>query len=341
MTTTVLARPTEMRVPRRGTDGTTSVEAELMGGRVSVQLRPHPRAETDPGSGSGSEGDRCTQRDAVRTIRRIASWADRLTRFNEDSELSRLNADPATAVPVGPTLAAVLATARAAGRATRGIVDPTLLAPRLAAENPNAGAPDSVAVDSLPAGRSWTIQRGGRHSVVTRVAGTRFDLGGVAKGWIADRAVAALWDYPAVVIDADGDLAIALAFGEDWRIGVADPRTDGATLTNVELRGLDPAGRQRFGLATSGTSVHRWSHGGRTSHHLIDPRSGRPAITDVVQATVLAESATAAEAAAKTIVILGASRAEALLDQPGVWASIVLTESGEVLASPSALRWLA
>ena len=341
MTAAVLARPVKMRDPGRGTDGTTSVDAALMGGRVSVQLRPRPRAETDPGAGSGSEADRCTQRDAVRTIRRIASWADRLTRFNEDSELSRLNADPAASVPVGPTLAAVLATARAAGRATWGIVDPTMLVPRIAAENPNAAAPDSVAADSLPAGRSWTIQRGGRRSVVTRVAGTRFDLGGVAKGWIADRALAALWDYPAAVIDADGDLAIALAFGEDWRIGVADPRTDGATLTNVELRGLDPAGRQRFGLATSGTSVHRWSHGGRTTHHLIDPRSGRPAITDVVQATVLAESATAAEAAAKTIVILGASRAEALLDQPGVWASLVLTESGEVLASPSALRWLA
>jgi len=330
-------RPAEMPEPGRGTDGTTSVGADLMGGRVSVHLRSaRPLAQAGFGVVPASETDRRTRRDAARTIRRIASWADRLTRFNEDSELSRLNADPAPSVPVGPTLAAVLAVAHAAGRATNGIVDPTILASRLAAENPNAAGPDSV-----PAGHPWTIQPGARRSVVTRAAGTRFDLGGVAKGWIADRAAAVLWDYPAVVIDADGDLAIALAFGEDWRIGVADPRTDGATLTTVELRGLDPAGRQRFGLATSGTSVHRWSHGGRASHHLIDPRSGRPATTDVLQATVLAESATAAEAAAKTIVILGSSQAEAILDQPGVWACVVLTDGGQVLASPSALRWLA
>jgi thiamine biosynthesis lipoprotein len=334
---TVSIAPAEIGDPRRGTDGTITVGADLMGGRVSVQLRAtRPLAEANLGAASASEADRRAQRDAARTIRRIASWADRLTRFNEDSELSRLNADPAPSVPVGPTLAAVLATGLAAGQATNGIVDPTILGSRLAAEIPNADAPESV-----PAGRSWTIQPGGRRSVVTRSAGTRFDLGGVAKGWIADRAAAALLDYPAVVIDADGDLAIALAFGEEWQIGVTDPRTDGATLTTVELRGLDPAGRQRFGLATSGTSVHRWSHGGRTTHHLIDPRSGRPAATDVVQATVLAESATAAEAAAKTIVILGASRAEAMLDQPGVWACVVLTEGGQVLASPSALRWLA
>ena len=163
----------------------------------------------------------------------------------------------------------------------------------------------------------------------------------MAKGWIADRAVAGLAGYPAVLVDADGDLAIALAFGEVWRIGVADPRTEGDTLATVELRGLDPSGSQRFGLATSGTSVHRWSHDGRASHHLIDPRFGTPAVTDVIQATVLAESATAAEAAAKTIVILGSTRTEAMLAQPGVWACVVLTESGRILASPSTLRWLA
>jgi thiamine biosynthesis lipoprotein len=269
-------------------------------------------------------------------MRRIGSWADRLTRFSEDSELSRLNSNHAPSVPVGPTLAAVLATALAAGRETNGMVDATVLPARLAAEDPNAPG-----TGPMPTERSWAIQPRGRGSLVTRTPGVAFDLGGVAKGWIADRAVAALLDYPAVLIDADGDLAIALAYGEQWRIGVADPHSDGETLTIVELEGLDPAAHQRFGLATSGISVHRWTHGGQATHHLIDPRSGRPASTDVVQATVLAGSASAAEAAAKTIVILGSSQAEAMLEDPGIQACIVLTESGRVLASPSTLRWIA
>ena len=76
------------------------------------------------------------------------------------------------------------------------------------------------------------------------------------------------------------------------------------------------------------------------THHLIDPRTRRPAVTDVVQATVLADSATAAEAAAKTIVILGSEQAEALLDHPAIRACLILTDDDRVLASPSVLRWL-
>ena len=83
---------------------------------------------------------------------------------------------------------------------------------------------------------------------------------------------------------------------------------------------LPPAtGPRRFGLATSGDE--RPPLGARpdaTAHHLIDPATWRPAETDVVQATVLADSARAAEAFAKTAVLAGSDRAPALLDRPGV-----------------------
>ena len=77
-------------------------------------------------------------------------------------------------------------------------------------------------------------------------------------------------------------------------------------------------GPTAFGLATSGTSVHRWTIDGRSSHHLIDPRTGRPARTDLVQATVLAGSAREAEAIAKTAVIVGSEAALGRLDRPGI-----------------------
>lgn len=271
------------------------------------------------------------------TLRRIGSWADRLTRFSDTSELSRLNAAPAPSVQVGPTLGAVLATAQTLGRETDGIVDPTVLAERLAAEDPNAS---SAPAGPISAGRRWSIETGRRGAVVHRVTDVRFDLGGVAKGWIADRAAASLASWPAVLVDADGDLAMALAYNEAWSVAIADPRTDGATLGTFEVVGCDPTRRQRFGLATSGTSVHRWTRDGSVTHHLIDPRTRRPAVTDVVQATVLADSATAAEAAAKTMVILGSARAEAFLDHPAIRACLILTDDDRVLASPSVLRWL-
>ena len=314
-----------------------SIEADLMGGRVGVHLRPaRPpvlASEDDVASAAKSARDA-----AESTMRRIGSWADRLTRFSEASELSRLNADPAPSVRVGPTLAAVLETARTLGEASGGIVDPTVLHERLAAEYPPAGRPTP---GPTPVVRRWSIEPRRRGAVISRAPDVRFDLGGVAKGWIADRAAAALSSYPAVLVDADGDLAMALAFDEAWRVAGADPRTEGATLGTFHVAGLDPAARQRFGLATSGTTVHRWTHDGVPTHHLIDPRTRRPAITDIVQATVLADSATAAEAAAKTIVILGSAQAERLLDHPAIRACLILTDDDRVLASPSVLRWLA
>ena len=332
-------------VPASGLEDVISAEADLMGGRVGVYLRlahppldglDRPAAEAARRAAAHREAAR---REAVRTIRRIGTWADRLTRFTPTSELSRLNTHPADLVPVGPTLAAVLAHAAQAARDTGGSGDATLLDARLAAERP--GPDRSVADPLAPADRSWVVDLGARGGHVTRRPGIRFDLGGIAKGWMADRAAAMLAAHPCVIVDADGDLAIALAHGEEWQIGVADPRDGGSQLGVLQLAGLDPSRPQRFGLATSGTSVHRWSRNGRTSHHLIDPRTGRPAVTDVVQATVLAESASQAEIAAKSIVILGSEKGTALMERPGILAVIVLTEDDRVLASPSALRWLA
>ena len=85
----------------------------------------------------------------------------------------------------------------------------------------------------------------------------------------------------------------------------ADADADALPLATLRLVGGDGWTRS-FGAATSGTSVHRWQLAdGRANHHLIDRRTGRPADTDVVQATVVAPTAREAEMIAKTAVILG------------------------------------
>jgi thiamine biosynthesis lipoprotein len=122
-------------------------------------------------------------------------------------------------------------------------------------------------------------------------------------------------------------------------MGIADPREVDGLLGVLQFHGGQAP--VHFGVATSGTSVHRWRHATGAAHHLIDPRTWRPAVTDVVQATVVAASAREAEALAKTAVIVGAERAFALVDRPGVLGALVLTEHGELRATPEMLRWLA
>ena len=309
MTMTEVALPELAAAPGPG-----GASRPMMGGEVAV------RATGDAGMAA---------LEAV--LDRIEAWASRLTRFDPSSDLVRLNAAPSDRVRVGPTLTAVLDWARGAEGMTDGLVDVAMLDARLAAEaGGDASRPQS-------ASRRWSIERGPRASTVRREPGVRFDLDGVAKGWLADRALAVTPGRSAMV-DADGDIALRLAPVDAWGIAVADPRGDGALLGVLQFSAQEPS---RLGVATSGTSVHRWTHETGGTHHLIDPRTWHPAATDIVQATVVAGTAREAEVLAKTAVIAGSGRAFRLLDRPGVLGALVLTTRGEVCATPEMLRWLA
>lgn len=311
-----------------------------MGGGLGVHV-----AVTDAAALAGAELD------AARVAARVRAWAGRLTRHAPASDLMSANADPRGAVPVRPTLAAALRWAADAADLTGGIVDATLLRERLAAEaTPGAETPPAAPVAAAGglaarnAGRAlqptWRIESA-RHrgALLHREPGTAFDLDGVAKGWIADRALALLDRHPGALVDADGDIAIRSAAGDTWEVGVADPRTPGAQVAVFVLPGASLGAR--YGLATSGISIHRWVGPDGERHHLIDPRTGRPAATDVVQATVLAGSARAAEAWAKTAVVLGLVAALDVLDRAPFLGAILLVSDGRVLAVPRTTRWLA
>ena len=300
-----------------------SVATTAMGGRLVVHL-------------AAAAGDAGARRDARRVLARVGRWADRLSRHVETSELSALNADARSSVSVGPTLAAALRAGLEATETSEGLVDITLLDARLLAEGlpaagPRAGVPGAWALTSGPR----------RTAMVRRAPGLRFDLGGVAKGWLADRGLELLASWPGAVVDADGDLAVRCGPGQLWAVAVDDPRSDGAALAILHLSAPRTGWPVRWGVATSGTSVHRWRRSHEVRHHLIDPRTGAPAVTDVVQATVVCGSALRAEALAKAAVIAGSIDGLALLERAGTRGAVILTERGETLALPSTLALLA
>ena len=328
-------------------------DAPSMGGRLRIAVTVPETADGD----CRAADERTARRLGESVARRVAAWADRLTRFDAASDLSTLNASPATSARIRPTLVAVLAWAEDADARSGGIVDVTMLRERLAAEagglpdhesrGMNAGGKAGTDADTgtdadagtCPTGAAgtWRLARDARGGTVTRTPGLAIDLDGVAKGWIADRALGLLATAHGAAVDADGDVAVRLAPGDTMDVAVADPRDPSAPLGFLALRATVPWDAT-YGIATSGTSVHRWQSG---THHLIDPRTRRPAITDVVQATVLARSARDAEVLAKTAVILGRDEGLTFLDAAGALAAVVLTERGECLAPPRSLDWLA
>ncbi len=271
------------------------------------------------------------ERDLRRVAARVDAWARRLTRFRDDSDLSELNRSVDTpSVRVRPILGEILVRAHRARVRTEGLVDVTLLDARLEAE---------TATFKLRQAGRWWVEGRGRDSVVIREGRVRFDLDGVAKGWFADRALALLGAYPAALVDADGDVALRVPTWSSWQVSIADPFDEAADLAVLSV----PLARRAhpFGVATSGTSVHRWRGTDGWTHHLIDPRTGRSSETDVVQASVVAESALAAEALAKAAVIAGSDEGMRMLERSGAWAAVLLLEDGEVIASRQAVRWLA
>jgi thiamine biosynthesis lipoprotein len=294
----------------------------MMGGEVAIH------AIDDSGA-----PDTAARLDGV--LDRLEVWASRLTRYNDSSELMRLNASPAGTVAISPTLTAVLDWARMAESISDGLVDIAMLDARLAAETGASIAPP------VHASRRWSLRRTARGASVERQPGVRFDLDGVAKGWLADRALA-ITPGRSALVDGDGDVALRVAWGDEWVIGIGDPRAHGTLLTSIRLDAGGPqaSSPRTLGIATSGTSVHRWAVGETETHHLIDPRTWRSAATDIVQATVVAGSAREAEVLAKSAVIAGTSGAFGLTDRPGVLGVLVLTTRGELRATPEVLRWL-
>lgn len=280
---------------------------------------------------------------AARLVGRVPEWFGQwercLSRFRPDSELMRLNARPGRFVRVSRTLWAVLRAAQRAERASAGLVRPGLLEALAAAGYTRSFAPEDrpPAADGgarLPAppypaapARPGALELRSRPRAAWLAPGARLDLGGVAKGWAAQEAVRRLRCVGPALLDAAGDIALSgpRAGGAPWALGVADPLRPGANLGLLLLRG--------GGVATSGRDYRRWRQDGRWQHHLIDPRTGRPAQTDVLSATVVGPSVLAAEAAAKAALILGGRAGLDWLERRPALAGLLVLEDGRVLRS--------
>jgi thiamine biosynthesis lipoprotein len=155
----------------------------------------------------------------------------------------------------------------------------------------------------------------------------QLDFGGVAKGWAAHQASKRLAADGAALVSAGGDIAISAAGadGQLWPVAIDDPFRPGEFIQTLMLG--------KCGVATSGTDYRRWKQGGRWSHHLIDPRTGQPAQTDVVTVTVIAPDALQAEMAAKTALILGSGPGLEWLAARPEFPALLVLETGEFLYS--------
>lgn len=274
-------------------------------------------------------------------------WEQSLSRFRPDSALNRLNAGAGAPFAADETLWAVLRAALGAARWTGGLVTPAVL-PALeqagytrSFASMQTGQPfpspweegqlEAAAVPAVTDPSITDLRRirlDARRRTITLPRGMRLDLGGIAKGWAAREAAARLSTLGPALVDAGGDLAASgpMTGGEPWPVAVADPTGAQEDLLMLAL----PGG----GAATSGIDYRRWLRGGKWQHHIIDPRTGRPAATDLLSATVLAADPLRAEAAAKAIMISGSRAGMAWLQHRPALRGLLVLRDGRMLAGP-------
>jgi thiamine biosynthesis lipoprotein len=243
---------------------------------------------------------------AVAAVRgQLASFDVACSRFRADSEIERVNRTTGRWVEVKPLLVDAVEVAVRAAALTDGDVDPTVGEALIVLGYDRdfaAVLPSGPSTRDLPPAPGWRlIEIDGTNSRIRVPLGVRLDLGATAKALAADRAAAAAADLAGcgVLVSLGGDIAAAGAVPfEGWTIGLADSHLDEP----------EPGQSVRIGaggLATSSTTVRRWSRGGQVVHHVIDPSTGRPAREVWRTVTVAAATCVDANTASTAAIVRG------------------------------------
>ena len=273
------------------------------------------------------------------------------SRFREDSEVSAINRKRGNWTRVSELTFRLLEDAWQAYIATGGIFNPFLgthlrqagydgsfetLSQTVPARRTEEGIDRSVAPLGCPADEPLLLFDAVNGAVLLAET-SELDLGGFAKGWIAQYAAERLlWSgTQAGLIDAGGDIIL---WGHEprqgvWGVEVSHPlnREDG--IADLWLEGLTA-------MATSNIIKRSWvGPSGQRAHHILDPRTRRPVESDILQATVLTRDLAAAEQYAKSLIILGSAEGIPwLAGRNQAAAYIAVRQDGNILTSDN-LSW--
>jgi thiamine biosynthesis lipoprotein len=272
----------------------------------------------------------------------IEESEQRFTRFSDQSELSQLNRAAGQWFHPSPAMFELLKLAQQYVNLTDGLFDPSILPylqragyDRSMDEIRLNGANQDFTVSVQEKLNFKTLLLDEETGLVWLPPGMQIDLGGIAKGWIAERAASLLAEKTSsCAVNAGGDLfMIGLPEGRSaWEVVLEDPRDPDQTLAILRV---GPGA-----VATSSIMKRAWRQGDRQQHHLIDPRSGEPAITDWLSVTVIAPQAATAEVFAKVLLIAGTEQAMDILASQDEIAFIAVDRQGRLWGSQNSKEYI-
>jgi FAD:protein FMN transferase len=245
--------------------------------------------------------------EAVRAVEQALDEVHHLWHAWEPGELTRINTALAAgeAVSVDADVVAVLRQAARLARASDHLFNPAI--GRLVAlwgfhgdAAPSGPPPPEAEIERLVAAApTMDALEFDDMQISSANPAVQIDLGAFAKGLGIDRAIEALraLGIDHAIVNAGGDLRAIGSHGDrPWRIGIRHPVERGV-FASLETRGDES-------VFTSGNYERYFDHEGKRYHHVIDPRSGRPA-QDTLSVTVIHDNAAEADAAATALFVAG------------------------------------
>lgn len=259
---------------------------------------------------------------AIDAVYREMARVDSICGYEQGSEVARINHDPVAPSRVSSDVAYILERAIEYARVSDGALDVTI-DPVMQVwhrfEDETAVPPSSEALDSaldLVDYRNLILEDSG----VRLVSEGSIDLGSIAKGYAVDRGIAVMdsLGVAAGLIDAGGDIRTLgkRPRGGLWRIGLRDPRKPDEMLTVFQVN--------EKAITTSGDYERYFVRDGVRYHHILDPKTGKPA-RGCCSVTIITEDACDADAIATAVFVMGPDKGMALIESlPDVEGLIVV-----------------
>jgi FAD:protein FMN transferase len=273
----------------------------------------------------------------------IENCERRFTRFSDESEISGLNRAAGEWFRASPELIELVSMAQKFHNQTRGLFDPSILTDlrrlgydksmdeiRISGVNPRYESPREGFVDRRERPVFQQVKIDPAEGRIWMPQGLQLDLGGIAKGWIAEKAAGILSEFATTcAVNAGGDMfLVGLPAGQEaWEIDLEDPLRPEQDLATLKIK---PGA-----LATSSITKRTWIQNNATRHHLIDPRTGKPAETEWLSMTVIAPHASAAEVYAKALLIAGKRDIQTIAINNAEIIFIGVDREGKVWGSPA------
>ncbi len=255
----------------------------------------------------------------------LARLENLLSATKEGSDVDRINRSAGQTVTVAEETAQVLRLGQHIAALSDGAFDMTVRPLStlwdFTAEQPTVPSEQTITQALAQVGyRQLSVE--GQQVTLT---GGAIDLGGVAKGYIADRLREVLLqhDIGSALIDLGGNIvALGDKGGKAFRIGIKDPADTTALAEVVEVRDRS--------VVTSGTYERGFTVDGVRYHHLLDPKTGYPVQNGLASVTVITESSATADALSTACFVLGEQKARDLIAQFPDTEVLFIYENGTV-----------